>query len=435
MRNVTVFGTCRLDSLNNSNSNLLYNYNDRIKQEISYSYYTKEILEIIKFIKYNTLASEDTIRVFRSPMINKVGIYAENFKEIFKKTDIFIIEICSKKSYNYNNHYVHSVLDKFSNDEIASQIKVNIQSDEEIENDMIEIISELNNKKIIVVGHLVTYENGDRYELSKLLKHICLKNNILFIDPVKEITEKGYNITDLVINESKILHYNEKGHSIMKQIYEEYLNRLKYNTSQNNKNIEILINNKVLDTFVMKNMEYLFHQDYYLNLSGVHEYRLYSYLSTFFNDTIILDIGTSFGRSAIALSHNDRNKVITYDVYNWIQNNNHKIYSKNNVEFRLKNIIDDLTEEFISKCRLVIIDIDHFETMETIIMDKLNECKFSGIIILDDIYHPNKNMYEAMQRLWKNITIPKFDITPYGHSSGTGLILMNTDDIHLIFKN
>lgn len=198
--------------------------------------------------------------------------------------------------------------------------------------------------------------------------------------------------------------------------------------------IEILINNKILDNFVMKNSEYLCHQDYYLNLSGTHEYRLYSYLSTFFNNTIILDIGTSFGRSAIALSHNENNKVISYDIINWINNDNHKIYTKKNIEFRLKNVLDDLNEEFISKCRLVVIDIDHFETMETIIMNKLNECKFSGIIILDDIYHPDTNMYEAMQRLWNNIDIPKFDITPYGHSTGTGLLLMNTDDIHLIFK-
>lgn len=199
--------------------------------------------------------------------------------------------------------------------------------------------------------------------------------------------------------------------------------------------IEILINNKILDNFEMKNSEYLFHEDYYLNLSGTHEYRLYSYLSSFFNNTTILDIGTSFGRSAIALSHNENNKVISYDIINWINYDNHNIYTKENIEFRLKNVLDDLSEELISKCRLVVIDIDHFGSIETIIMNKLNECKFSGIIILDDIYHPDTNMYEAMQRLWNNIDIPKFDITPYGHSTGTGLLLMNADDIHLIFKH
>jgi predicted O-methyltransferase YrrM len=195
--------------------------------------------------------------------------------------------------------------------------------------------------------------------------------------------------------------------------------------------VEIVISNKILDKFTMKNSEYLFHQDNYLDLSGTHEYRLYSYLSTFFYNTTILDIGTSFGRSAVALSHNDTNKVITYDIHNWIQNDYHKVYSKSNIEFRLKNVIDDLTEDFVSNCRLIIIDIDHYGTTEKAIMDKLVECKFSGIIILDDLYHPQQDMYEAMQKLWKNINIPKFDFTKYGHWSGTGLVLMNAGDIHL----
>jgi predicted O-methyltransferase YrrM len=211
------------------------------------------------------------------------------------------------------------------------------------------------------------------------------------------------------------------------------INKTKKNKELTN-DVEILINNKVLDNFVMKNSEYLYHQDYYNNPYVTHEYRLYSYLSTFFNNTKILDIGTSYGRSAIALSHNETNKVISYDIFNHIQNYNHKIYSKHNIEVRIKNVLVDLTPEFISDCKLIIIDIDHFETTERQIIDKLNECGFSGIIILDDIHHPQPDMYEAMQRLWKSVNLPKFDITKYAHSSGTGLILMNTDKIHLIFK-
>jgi len=33
--------------------------------------------------------------------------------------------------------------------------------------------------------------------------------------------------------------------------------------------------------------------------------------------------------------------------------------------------LDDLTEEFISNCRLIVIDIDHFETNERLIIDKI----------------------------------------------------------------
>lgn len=207
-------------------------------------------------------------------------------------------------------------------------------------------------------------------------------------------------------------------------------------TNKNTKqNIEIELNNLILDNFEMKNSEYLVHNDYYENKSGMHEYRLYSYLSTFLNDTIILDIGTSYGRSAIALSHNENNKVLTYDIINHIQNNNHKVYSKSNIYFRVKDVLEDLNYELVNQCNLIVIDIDHYGRIEQQIINKLIELNFSGILILNDIHHPQQDMKEAMKMLWNNIKFPKFDITTYGHCSGTGLILMNTHYISIVFKN
>jgi hypothetical protein len=58
-----------------------------------------------------------------------------------------------------------------------------------------------------------------------ILKNICNIHNIYFIDPVREIQKKGYNIFDLVVPENKIIHYNEKGHSVIKVIYEEFINK------------------------------------------------------------------------------------------------------------------------------------------------------------------------------------------------------------------
>lgn len=215
--NVTIFGTCRLDSLNN--------YNNRIKNEISYTYDTKEILEVIKFIKYNHISPNDTITTFRTPMLTKNPIYSSMFEGIFEKTDIFIIEICGKKTYKYNNHFVHSALCNYSNELISQQIIINEQNNKEIENDILEMIYELNTKKIIIVSHIVTDDKSERYKLSKILENICFKYNLLFINPVVEIQNKGYNINNLVnCNEKKIIHYNENGHKVMKQVYEEYIN-------------------------------------------------------------------------------------------------------------------------------------------------------------------------------------------------------------------
>jgi hypothetical protein len=198
--------------------------------------------------------------------------------------------------------------------------------------------------------------------------------------------------------------------------------------------MKILISNDILDNFKLKNHEYLVDMKHYDDLSGIQEYRLYSYLSTFFNDTIILDIGTFNGRSAIALSYNETNHVISYNITDNINNDNHKIYTKSNVTFKIKNVLEDLTKELLYNVKLIMIDIDHFELIEQQIIDKLYELNFSGIIILDDIIHPNKEEYECMQRLWNNLNFKKYDMTKYGHFSGTGIILMNTE-IDFEFNN
>jgi hypothetical protein len=73
------------------------------------------------------------------------------------------------------------------------------------------------------------------------------------------------------------------------------------------------------------------------------------------------------------------------------------------------------------------IDIDHFEVIEKLIIDKLYELNYSGIILLDDIIHPWPKEFECMQKLWNSINHKKYDITKYGHHSGTGIVLMNAD--------
>jgi hypothetical protein len=427
---VTILGTCRQKGIEK-----FYPVTN-ILEDVNYCYSTKEILQEIHYLKFKNIDYNDTKYCFRTGLLSKccLGIDDNKYnilKQEFDKTSVFLIEIASRKCYKYNNLYLHSIAShpNFNFDK-HNEIEIKQLTNEEIEHDIREIVKELYPKKLIILSHFASYKYGDRYELIKLLEKICLKLDIPFIDQT-EILDK-YGVENVIEKENKLIHYNEFGKTKIAELIKKKIHQI--NTRMIINNIEILINNNILDNFILKNFEYLFHQDYYKGISGINEYRLYSYLSTFFNYTKIIDIGTSYGRSAIALSHNELNNVITYDIINHINNDNHKIYSKKNIEFRIKNVLNDLNKDFISDCRLIIIDIDHFETIEKEILNKLEEIGFSGIIILDDIYHPDPCMFEAMQRLWKNIKLPKFDITNYGHSSGTGLILMNCEDIHLIFK-
>jgi len=191
--------------------------------------------------------------------------------------------------------------------------------------------------------------------------------------------------------------------------------------------MNIILSNELLDKFELKNQDFLVDKNYYDLKSGQQEYRLYSYLSTLFNYTTILDIGTYNGRSAVSLSHNENNKVISYDITDNIKDNSHKIYTKSNIEFRIKNILDDLDKEFIKDIKIIVIDIDHFYTVEKMIIDKLKELNYDGIILIDDIIHPSLKEFEAMQKLWNEIEDEKYDITKYGHWSGTGLVNLSKD--------
>jgi len=191
--------------------------------------------------------------------------------------------------------------------------------------------------------------------------------------------------------------------------------------------MNITLNNEYLDQFELKNQDFLVDKNYYDLKSGQQEYRLYSYLSTLFNNITILDIGTYNGRSAVSLSHNENNKVISYNINDDIKDVHHKIYTKSNIEFRIKNVLDDLDKEFLKDVKIILIDIDHFYTIEKMMIDKLKELGYDGIILIDDIIHPSPKEFEAMQKLWNEIQDEKYDITKYGHWSGTGLINLSKD--------
>ena len=45
-----------------------------------------------------------------------------------------------------------------------------------------------------------------------------------------------------------------------------------------------------------------------------HYYAILAHLSTYFNDSIIVDLGTHRGGSAAALSYNKSNKVYAFDI-------------------------------------------------------------------------------------------------------------------------
>lgn len=147
---------------------------------------------------------------------------------------------------------------------------------------------------------------------------------------------------------------------------------------------------------------------------GISEFYLYAYLSTLFNNKIILDIGTRGGNSAIALSYNTNNKVRSYDL---VEQGASQI-KKENITWLIKNFMED--EEIVwDDVAIVMIDVDPHDAIQEREMVKwLKQKNWKGLLLFDDICPHWVQMHE----FWNEITEEKYDVTKIGHIHGTGLV-------------
>lgn len=156
--------------------------------------------------------------------------------------------------------------------------------------------------------------------------------------------------------------------------------------------------------------------------AGQSEYRLYAYLSTFFNNSTILDIGTRTGGSALALSYNPTNQVISYDL---VEQGASSIV-RDNINWKIQDFMEDETLDW-DNISIIMIDVDpHDGSQERIMMDWLREKNWKGILIHDDI-GPD---WPDIQLMWNEIPEPKIDVTDIAHMSGTGIV--NFGSVHKI---
>ena len=150
---------------------------------------------------------------------------------------------------------------------------------------------------------------------------------------------------------------------------------------------------------------------------GKEPYALYAYLSTTFDNGTILDIGTLFGSSAVALSYNKTNKVISYDIN---EHNDHGFFSeRDNLTWKHMDFQKDDSIDW-KDVRMILIDTDHTGEQETGFINFLIEKDWCGILLLDDIHQS-----QEMEDFWSNFDDDiKKDVTGIGHTAccGTGYV-------------
>ena len=151
-------------------------------------------------------------------------------------------------------------------------------------------------------------------------------------------------------------------------------------------------------------------QDTCYDPAGKVPYRLYAYMSSTFDNGIILDIGTLFGSSAVASSYNLSNKVISYDVNDHISRIGASTPKRENLTFKIMNFMGDDSIEW-NKVKMIILDTDHTGTQETEFVNFFIEKDWSGILLLDDIH-----LNEPMKEFWNCFDDDiKIDLTYIGH--------------------
>ena len=147
-----------------------------------------------------------------------------------------------------------------------------------------------------------------------------------------------------------------------------------------------------------------------------------------FDDILILDLGTNWGDSAIALSQNPKNKVITYDIEHIWDYPFAKKFP--NLEIKLMDANQE-SVNVIKDGKIIFLDIAHDALQEWKFTDMLLEIGWKGYLLCDNIHLPWSPLMETW---WNSIEIEKYDLTDIGHAWGTGLVNYYQDNNIQIIK-
>ena len=154
------------------------------------------------------------------------------------------------------------------------------------------------------------------------------------------------------------------------------------------------------------------HLRYFSDRDFMEHYRLIAYLSTCFDNSLIFDIGTNKGYSALALSFNPSNRVVSYDIVECKELRHPEQLPR--IEYRIGDVLKD---HRLLRAPLIMLDTNHDGSFEQKFLAFLKENRYQGFLFLDDIH-----LNTAMIRFWDGIAELREDITDLGHFSGSGLV-------------
>lgn len=156
------------------------------------------------------------------------------------------------------------------------------------------------------------------------------------------------------------------------------------------------------------------HRGYFLGSPGQEHYKLIAYFSTLYSDSNLLDIGTNRGCSSLSMSYTNSNQVHSFDLHQLKELSSWP----DNITYYIDNILKPEYKDLILSSPFIMVDTYHDGTFEKEFHTYLKDIGYVGKLLLDDIKLNNE-----MIEYWNWIEEEKHDLTPFGHWSGTGLVI------------
>lgn len=170
------------------------------------------------------------------------------------------------------------------------------------------------------------------------------------------------------------------------------------------------------------------HAPAYVHLWPGEHYRLLAALVRLLKPSLILEIGTYRGHSALAmLPELEANaRIVTMDVVAWTDTQDCLLRPEDFQDGRLVQVIVDVGDsqeaerqaDLLRSADLIFVDAAKDGMLERRILANFETVglKDGVVVVFDDIRLWN------MLAIWRGISRPKLDVTSLGHYSGTGLI-------------
>jgi len=167
----------------------------------------------------------------------------------------------------------------------------------------------------------------------------------------------------------------------------------------------------------------------FLNEFPGEHYKILSSIVKATNAKEVVEIGTYTGLGTLSIKEglNPLGKITTYDLISWDKLGFESHFTKDDFkDGSIKQILGDLSEnsffeenlETLNRSDIIFMDASKDDNFEYKMLKQFLKLqpKIGKLLILDDIKFIN------MIDLWRSIKSPKFDISSFGHWSGTGIV-------------